>query len=61
MTVYTVDEKQMDEWKQICKAFAKKMNAKLIFVNESSCGIEYKNGTMQHVYIDEMYEYLGGK
>lgn len=61
MAIYTVNEKQMDEWKAICKAFAKKINAKLLFVNETSCGVEMPDGNFSHIYIDEMYEYLGGK
>lgn len=57
---YVMDDSQMDEWNQICKAFAKKVGAKLVFVNETSCGLEYPDGSMQHVYIDEMVDYLGG-
>lgn len=57
---YVMDDSQMPEWKQICKAFAKKVGAKLVFVNETSCGLEYPDGSMQHVYIDEMMDYLGG-
>lgn len=55
---YAVNPSQMGEWNQICKAFAKKVGAELLFVNEESCGIQYPNGAMQHVYIDEMVEYL---
>lgn len=57
---YVMDDSQMDEWNQICKAFAKKLGAKLVFVNETSCGLEFPDGSMQHVYIDEMVNYLGG-
>lgn len=57
---YAMDDSQMSEWNQICKAFAKKLGAKLVFVNETSCGLEFPDGSMQHVYIDEMVNYLGG-
>lgn len=60
MTTLYCTEKQMDDWKQICKAYARKVGAELIFVNETSFGIE-KNGQFQHIYIDELYEMLGGK
>ena len=59
-TVLAMSEAQMDDWKQICRAFAKKYNAKLLFVNETSCGLEFKDGTMKHIYIDEMVDILGG-
>lgn len=62
MTVnYAVNDNQMEEWKTICKAFAKKVGAELLFVNHESCGIQYPNGAMQHVYIDEMITYLKGE
>ena len=48
----------MSEWEEICKAFAKKVNAKLLFVNETSCGLEYNDGTFAHVLIEDMVEYL---
>jgi hypothetical protein len=54
----TLAPNQMDDWKQICKAFAKKINASLVFVNETSCGVQYQNGSFGHIYIDEMVEYL---
>ena len=39
--VYTVSDEQMKEWEAICRAFAKKQGAKLVFVNENSMGLEY--------------------
>lgn len=56
--MYTIPETQMDIWEQICKAFAKRYNAKLLFVNDCSCGIMYDNGSFAHVYVDEMIEIL---
>ncbi len=51
-------EQKNEQWHEVCEAFAKKMGAKLVFVNESSCGLEFENGTFKHVYWDEMVEYL---
>ena len=56
--VLTVSAAQMSEWKAICRAFAKKQGAKLVFVNENSMGLEYPDGVLQHIYIDELLEYL---
>lgn len=56
--VLTMSEKQMPEWRAICRAFAKRENAKLLFVNETSMGIEYQNGTMRHISIEELLEIL---
>ena len=60
-TVYTMDDSQMGEWKEICKAYAKKVNADLLFVNETSFGIQLPSGELQHIYIDELVHLLGGK
>ena len=46
------------EWYEVCKAFAKKENAKLLFVNDNSCGIETKSGRLLHIYADEMQRIL---
>ena len=54
MEVYTVSEKQMNDWREICRAFAKREHAELVFVNESSMGLEYPDGTLRHIYIDEL-------
>lgn len=53
-----VPESQMNDWKDICKAFAKRFGYKLLFVNETSCGVELKDGSFKHIYIDEMGELL---
>lgn len=57
METYVLNKNQMDDWKEICKAFAKRENANLVFVNETSFGIE-KNGQFQHIYIDELMDIL---
>ena len=59
MERYVLKDNQMDEWKEICRAYAKRENANLIFVNETSFGIE-KNGQFQHIYIDELEALLKG-
>ena len=56
--VYTMSPAQMPEWRAICKAFAEKIEAELLFVNEQSCGVQYKDGTFGHIYIDEMEAFL---
>lgn len=56
--MYFVRENQMKDWREICVAFAKKINATLLFVNDTSCGVELKDGTFKHIYIDELQEYL---
>ena len=57
-TSLTVFEKDMDEWKDICNAYTKKKNAKLVFTNANGCGLEYEDGQMIHVSIESMIEDL---
>ena len=57
-TNLAVNQNQMNDWRQICKAFAEKIDAELLFVNETSCGVQYKNNTFGHIYIDEMLDFL---
>lgn len=57
---YAMSQDQMSDWNDICKAFAKKVGAKLVFVNDTSCGLEFPDGSMKHIYIDEMVDYLSG-
>lgn len=52
--VMAVSQDQMGSWWQICRAFAKQQKAKLMFVDETSMGLEYPDGTMKHIYIDEL-------
>ena len=56
--IYTIQDKYMSEWKTICKAFAKKVGAELVFVNDTGMGLMFPNGDMQHIYIDEMMDML---
>lgn len=57
--VYTMSEAQMPDWNAICRAFAKREGAKLLFVNNTSCGLQYPDETMVHVSIADMAAYLG--
>lgn len=57
-SVLTMSDKQMPEWTEICKAFAEKQNAKLLFVNNTSCGLEYPDGSFSHVTIQGMADFL---
>ena len=55
---YVVNDRQMKYWESVCKAYAKKVDAELIFVNETSCGLQYKDGSFAHIYIEELAEML---
>lgn len=57
-TVHYVPGSQMNDWKAICKAFAEKIGATLLFVNGTGCGVEFKDGSFRHYYVDEMEAYL---
>lgn len=56
--VQFVPNSLMDDWRAICKAFAKRIDAELIFVNETGCGVELKDGNFRHFYVDELQAYL---
>lgn len=58
-TAYYVSKTQMNDWKQIAKAYARKVGAELLFVNENSFGIEYPDGTMRHIRIEDLADLLG--
>ena len=60
-SVMTLQPHQMGEWNDICKAFAEKENAKLIFVNETGCGLEYPDGSLWHPSVEDMMNRLEGK
>ena len=48
----------MDEWKEICRVFCKKHNAKLLFVKDDSFGMETADGNLHHIYVGELVEIL---
>ncbi len=56
--VYAMSPIQMTEWKKICQAYADKVGAELVFVNETSFGIQYSDGSLAHIYIDELADML---
>ena len=56
--VYSVSENQMPEWARICEAFANKIGAKLLFVNDTSCGVQFPDGSFSHMYIEDVQSYL---
>lgn len=56
--VLTMLKAQMTEWTDVCQAFAKRQNAKLVYVNNTSCGLEYSDGTHLHVTIQGMLDFL---
>ena len=51
-------DRQRNEWKEMCTAFAKKFGYKLLFVNDESCGVEMQDGQFKHIYAEEMAEIL---
>lgn len=55
-----VSDAHMEEWTEICKGYAKMVGAKLLFVNNTSFGLEYDDGRLQHIYVNELVDYLGG-
>lgn len=56
--IYAMSPSQMPDWKEICRAFADKIDAELLWVNETSCGVQYKDGSFGHILIEDMMEYL---
>lgn len=59
--IYTVEDKDMYEWKTICRKYAKKKNLTLLFVDYCSMGVEDSDGNMRHIYIDELIDELQGR
>ena len=61
MLNYFVREEDMETWEIICKEYAKRVGAELLFVNSESFGIMYSDGSLRHIYIDELKEELSSK
>ncbi len=56
---YNVSKSQMKDWEKVCHAYANSVNADLVFINEYSFGIQYKdNGMVSHIYFDELVSIL---
>ena len=56
MSILTLKESQMDDWRAICAKVAEKLKAELLFVNDTSCGLQLSDGQFSHIYVDEMAE-----
>lgn len=50
----------MNAYKQLLNRFCKTTDTELLFVNESdySFGVQHKNGYMQHIYLEELYDVM---
>ena len=53
-----IAERTFQEWQDICKAFCKKNNYDLVFVNATDFGYMTEDGQCVHLYIDELAELL---
>lgn len=53
-------EAYMREWGEICAAYCKRENAELLFVNTDSFGAQFPDGTLKHIYADELEQLLKG-
>lgn len=47
------------EWEDVCKAYADKIGAELLFVNSDNFGIRTKEDRFLHIYADELVQILG--
>lgn len=54
------DEAYMKEWTEICSAFCKRENAKLLFVNIDNFGAQFTDGSFRHIYAGELAQILSG-
>lgn len=50
-----------EEWMRVCEAYARSIEAELLFVNSDNFGICTKDGKLLHIYADELYEILKGR
>lgn len=48
----------MEEWRQVCEAYCKKVNGELLFVNGDNFGMQYPDGRLAHIYADELEQIL---
>lgn len=58
MKKWYVKQTDMAEWKAICRVWCRKNHAELLFVNSESFGCEMPDGTLRHIYIDELLNLL---
>lgn len=59
--VVMTNEKYMEEWTQICGAYCKKADAELLFVNIDNFGVQYPDGTLRHIYAEELAQILSAE
>lgn len=52
------NQKLMEEWRQVCEAYCKRVNARLLFVNDCDFGVQYPGGQFGHIYADELEQIL---
>ena len=52
------EETDNKEWEEICKEFCKQIGAELLFVNDDNFGYQDKDGSLVHMYADELETYL---
>ena len=57
-SVMWIDDKDMDEWKAICKKFAEKLGAELLYVNNTGCGLQFPDESMGKYSVERMMEIL---
>ena len=53
-----VGQRLMEEWRQVCEAYCKKVNGELLFVNGNNFGMQYPDGRLAHIYADELEQIL---
>ena len=53
-----ISKENMNDWNAICKTYTKKVGAELLYVNETSFGLEYPNGTMVKMRPEDLEEAL---
>ncbi len=48
----------MTMWIAVCKKYCEDNDVKLLWVNPSDCGLQYKSGAFRHAYVEEMYAHI---
>lgn len=55
-----MSDNTMREWAMVCATFCKRVNAELLFVNSDSFGAMFPDGSLRHIYADELAAMLDG-
>ncbi len=53
-----IGKENMNDWNSICRAYAKRVGAEILYVSDTSFGIEYPNGTMVKLRPEDLQEIL---